>query len=812
MSLHLVKKGTLDEYSSGDNTDPIQFEPVSLNQIEVPPVVESNTQVLELLAVEESHIDITLEFLNEEAEIDYKLSLDNLNWHDEIVYGEGGDVAGEISNLDATSGDIRKDIYIKAEVNNDGSVSAGVRTNTKISLLWKSIPIIDGIPTISGLEIEGEILTALPASVSGNPTPTSTWQWKRSGVPISGATNNTYLLVEDDIGETITVVQTETNSAGADSAESAETGEILYYVLIPDSNFEQALIDLGIDSNPVIDGRVLKSDVENVTFLDVSSKNISDLTGIEAFTALEIFYCYFNQLTSLDMSANTALTQLGCFSNQLTSLDVSANTALTDFYCYENQLTSLDVSNNTALMFLLCHSNQLTSLDVSANTALTDFYCYENQLTSLNVANGNNTNFAQLKAQGNPNLTCIQVDDVAYSAANWIGADFTFDPQHTFSEDCNYVNIPDANFEQALIDLGIDTNPVLDGRVLRSDVEGVTSLDVSSKNIADLKGIEAFTSLEILYCYENQLTSLDVSSNTALTQLGCSSNELTSLDLSANTLLESLYCHSTQLANLDLSANTALTYLSCWNNQLTSLDISSSTALTYLNCSSNQLTSLDVSANTLLKRLYCDANQLTSLNVANGNNIIFITLKANNNPNLTCIQVDDAAYSEANWTGFNFSFDPQTSFSEDCYVNIPDSNFEQILINLGIDSNPVIDGKVLRSEVEGVTSLNVSSRNISDLTGIEAFTALEELYCQFNQLTSLDLSSHSNLVLIDCADNQLNSLNVANGNNENIIIFLARNNPDLTCVQVDDQAYSEANWNFGAKQFDPQTSFSEDCN
>jgi Leucine-rich repeat (LRR) protein len=665
MSLHLVKKGTLDEYSSGDNTDPIQFEPVSLNQIEVPPVVESNTQVLELLAVEESHVDITLEFLNEEAEIDYKLSLDNLNWHDEIVYGEGGDVAGEISNLDATSGDIRKDIYIKAEVNNDGSVSAGVKTNTKISLLWKSIPIIDGIPTISGLEIEGEILTASPASVSGNPTPTSTWQWKRSGVPISGATNNTYLLIEDDIGETITVVQTETNSAGADSAESAETGEILYYVLIPDSNFEQALIDLGIDSNPVIDGRVLKSDVENVTSLDVSSKNIADLKGIEAFTALE----------SLD-----------CWSNQLTSLDISNNTALSYLDCWSNQLTSLDLSNNTALSYLDCGDNQLTSLDLSANTAL-----------------------------------------------------------------------------------------------------------------------------ETLWCDGNQLTSLDVS-NTALSYLTCSGNQLTSLDVIANTALETLWCDG------------------------------------------NQLTSLDLSANTALRSLECYSNQLTSLNVANGNNINFTTLRAQDNSNLTCIQVDDAAYSNANWVGAGFFFDAQTAFSEDCYVNISDSNFEQILINLGIDSNPVIDGKVLRSEVEGVTSLNVSSRNISDLTGIEAFTALEELYCQFNQLTSLDLSantalnilscienqltalnvsnnlllsqikfnnnqitsldlsSHSNLVLIDCADNQLNSLNVANGNNENIIIFLARNNPDLTCVQVDDQAYSEANWNFGAKQFDPQTSFSEDCN
>jgi Leucine-rich repeat (LRR) protein len=624
MSLHLVKKGTLDEYSSGDNTDPIQFEPVSLNQIEVPPVVESNTQVLELLAVEESHIDITLEFLNEEAEIDYKLSLDNLNWHDEIVYGEGGDVAGEISNLDATSGDIRKDIYIKAEVNNDGSVSAGVRTNTKISLLWKSIPIIDGIPTISGLEIEGEILTALPASVSGNPTPTSTWQWKRSGVPISGATNNTYLLVEDDIGETITVVQTETNSAGADSAESAETGEILYYVLIPDSNFEQALIDLGIDSNPVIDGRVLKSDVESVTSLDVSSKNIADLKGIEAFTALESLDCWSNQLTSLDISNNTALSYLDCWSNQLTSLDLSNNTALSYLDCGDNQLTSLDVIANTALETLWCDGNQLTSLDLSANTALRSLECYSNQLTSLNVANGNNINFTTLRAQDNSNLTCIQVDDAAYSNANWVGAGFFFDAQTAFSEDC-YVNISDSNFEQILINLGIDSNPVIDGKVLRSEVEGVTSLNVSSRNISDLTGIEAFTALEELYCQFNQLTSLD------------------------------------------LSANTALNILSCIENQLTALNVS--------------------------------------------NNLLLSQIKFNN-----------------------------------------------------------------------------------------------------NQITSLDLSSHSNLVLIDCADNQLNSLNVANGNNENIIIFLARNNPDLTCVQVDDQAYSEANWNFGAKQFDPQTSFSEDCN
>ena len=53
--------------------------------------------------------------------------------------------------------------------------------------------------------------------------------------------------------------------------------------------------------------------------------------------------------------------------------------------------------------------------------------------------------------------------------------------------------VPDDKFEQALIDLGYDTT--LDDSVLTANISGVTSLDVSSKEISDLTGIEAFTSL-----------------------------------------------------------------------------------------------------------------------------------------------------------------------------------------------------------------------------------------------------------------------------------------------------------------------------
>ena len=133
---------------------------------------------------------------------------------------------------------------------------------------------------------------------------------------------------------------------------------------VPDDNFEQALIDLGYDDT--LDDYVVTANISGVTSLDVNSKSISDLTGIEAFIALTELRCAQNQLTSLDVSSNTALTYLGCSNNQLTSLDVSANTALTFLDPNQNQLTSLDVSANTALTDLNCDYNFLTSLDVAA--------------------------------------------------------------------------------------------------------------------------------------------------------------------------------------------------------------------------------------------------------------------------------------------------------------------------------------------------------------------------------------------------------------------------------------------------------------
>jgi Leucine-rich repeat (LRR) protein len=299
---------------------------------------------------------------------------------------------------------------------------------------------------------------------------------------------------------------------------------------IPNTNFEKALIDLGYDT--VLDGFVTTANISGVTSLNVSSKNISDLTGIEDFTALEILLCLNNQLTTLDISSNTNLKELKCYSNNLTSMDVSNNTALTLLHCYYNNLTSLDVSNNILLEDLACGYSQISSLNLTNNTQLKSLITSQNPaLTNLNVSNN--------------------------------------------------------------------------------------------------------TLLELIRCENNGLTSLNVDSNIALKTLYCSQNTISSLNLSNN-------------SNLEL-----------------------------LNCFSNQITTLDLSNNSSFISLSCQSNQLTSINLKNGNNTNVTSIATTNNPNLTCIQVDDAAYSTTNWT----NVDAQTSFSENC-ISLNTESFESTYTNI----------------------------------------------------------------------------------------------------------------------------------
>ena len=99
------------------------------------------------------------------------------------------------------------------------------------------------------------------------------------------------------------------------------------YTSLPDTNFEKALINLGIDSGS-IDGKVLTSNISSITSLDIYGKGISDITGIQDFISLKYLKCSDNNLLNIDISKNTVLTELDISVNFLTTLDVSKNTNL----------------------------------------------------------------------------------------------------------------------------------------------------------------------------------------------------------------------------------------------------------------------------------------------------------------------------------------------------------------------------------------------------------------------------------------------------------------------------------------------------
>ena len=182
------------------------------------------------------------------------------------------------------------------------------------------------------------------------------------------------------------------------------------------------------------------------------------------------------------------------------------------------------------------------------------------------------------------------------------------------ADDSPIIQFNNPDFEKAAITQA-DFNA--DNKVSEAEAASLKSLLLSSMDLTDLSDIKFFINLSDLSCYYNQLTSLDLSSNTALTDLDCSFNQLTSLDISSNTALTDLDCSFNQLTSLDLSNNTALTELYCYNNDLTSLDLSNNTALTKLYCLNNDLTSIDLRKNTELTDLQCSDNQLIFLDLSN---------------------------------------------------------------------------------------------------------------------------------------------------------------------------------------------------
>ena len=250
----------------------------------------------------------------------------------------------------------------------------------------------------------------------------------------------------------------------------------------------------------------------------------------------------------------------------------------------------------------------------------------------------------------------------------------------------------DAVFLQAVRELVGKTNGE---HIYQSDVEDITELDVSDLYIADLNGIEYFCALRELYCYGNDLLTLNLSHNSNLEVLDCSYNDLLeTLDVSGCPELTSLDCNYTSLQKLDVRNNAKLTRLVCFSTFLRTLNISNNPLLEELDTYDTRLANLDVSNNPNLGYLDCSENYMSSIDCVSGRDY-------------TLLQ------------DTTFTFEPQKTDP------VTDSFTDEKFLDAVRDTIEKPDGDIYLTDLVEVTNLTVNNSGLTSLDGIEYMTALE---------------------------------------------------------------------------------------
>lgn len=337
-------------------------------------------------------------------------------------------------------------------------------------------------------------------------------------------------------------------------------------VTIPDANFKAKLIQIGVDTNN--DGEIQIEEAENTTSLNITSGQISDVTGIEAFVNLEYLYCGTNPLYSLDLSSNTQLVHLDTWTIPISSIDISMLSNLEIFKSNNASLYEIDFSQNTSLVILELRNIDIISYDFSNNINLENLRIRDTPIDVLDLSANVNLN----------ELRLLHLD---------------------------YLNVLDLSNNSNLTTLDLLNIPL-------------TEIDVTQCDL-----------LTYFDCTETLITEVDVSQNIVLEDLILSDNQISTINVSQNTNLQTLLCDNNQITSLIIGQNTNLSNLECQNNQLTNLNISQLPNLWNMDCSFNNLTDLDITQNNSLSSLYFNDNLIDSIDFSNNNELYFII--GNNN-------------------------------------------------------------------------------------------------------------------------------------------------------------------------------------
>ncbi|WP_335965964.1 hypothetical protein, partial [Galbibacter sp. PAP.153] len=341
--------------------------------------------------------------------------------------------------------------------------------------------------------------------------------------------------------------------------------------------------------------------------------------------------------------------------------------------------------------------------------------------------------------------------------------------------------VPDANFEQFLIDAGYDTNG-LNGNILNSDAATVTELYFSRNDITDFSGLEAFVNVVILNLRDNQFATLPLNTLTKLERFYCRDNKiLASLDFSKNVALQVLHIdedvfnstdYDRPITQLDLSANINLEDLQILKaHNFNNIVFPVTSTLRSIELEDLILENIDISQLNGLEEFDLSYNKgSTNLTMPNEKEVLkSFTIQGINVTSFNGLLVDYTALEELNlwYTGIQSLELPHTETFTKLVISNHDliapmsfdmvPNLEHLQISdaqtapliIDITKNPKLQLLSLRNN--RMTSLDVTQN-----------TELTSIYVNRNDLSTLDLTQNTKVNWLSVESNNLTTLDISN--------------------------------------------------
>ena len=467
---------------------------------------------------------------------------------------------------------------------------------------------------------------------------------------------------------------------------------------ISDENLAKAIRNLVPDSDG--DGKFNKSELSALTTLYANGRHIKDLTGLEYAENLVAVGLERNQITDVTPLANLPkLAYVDLIDNQIT--DIAPLASL-------KQLQSLKLSNN-----------QITGISPLAEIK---------GLRELRICNNKIQKIPDLTGLGSLELYVVYSDrgDVPVNmfSGNMIPREefigkFAYELTDEWLDINSYDNteiiIPDPILKQQILN-GYDYDH--DGKVGKSEILALQDVEFDG-DIKSLEGLEQAKNLMFLYVNGTKITDISPLENL---------DKLEGLDLSSNWISD--------ISKLPKN----LVWLTLDNNQVEDISVLAKMPRLYeLSLLNNDISSIpDLSELDLL--LYFPENG-SPINIFGGNS------------KLTSREQFEGKFAQEltdEWLEENLSGNTEI-------VNIPDKNFKQALFGQRVDSDN--DGEITVANLKALSYLNVTGKQIYDLTGIEYATNLTRLRISDNNITSLEsLTKCKKLKSLIAKNNRLSTM------------------------------------------------------